>query len=69
MPENDFQVIEVQEGFIRDAAGNPVPGFKVYFTWGDGHKGMVEMQKGRASRERRDLLIEEEIAQQDALWG
>ena len=68
MPENDFQIVETEQGFVRNAAGNPVAGYKVWFTWGEGRKGMIEMPKERASRERRDALIEAEIARQDALW-
>ena len=69
MPENEFQVLQVNEISILDAAGNPTDAYRVYFTWGPGRKAHIDMLKDAATKETRDALIEAEITRQEALWG
>lgn len=69
MSENSFQILQVDEMTILDAARNPVPGYRVYFTWAADRKGHVDLPKLGATKDVRDRLIEEEIARQEALWG
>lgn len=69
MPENDYQILQVDETMLLDAAGNPRDGYKVWFIWPGGRKAHIEMLKEVATSELRDQLIEAEIARQEMLWG
>lgn len=69
MPENEYQIIQVNEISMLDAAGNPTDAYRVYFTWGLGRKAHVTMPKDRATKEIRDALIVAEIEKQEVLWG
>jgi len=69
MPENEFEILQVNEMSILDAAGNPTDALRVYFTWGPGRKAHIDMLKEAATQELRDILIEAVIAKHEALWG
>ncbi len=69
MAENLYHVEQVHEVTILDEARNPVAGYRVFFTWGIGRKGHVDIPKDRATKEVRDSLIEAEIIRQETLWS
>lgn len=69
MPENEYQITQVNEISMLDEAGNPVDGYRIYFTWGLGRRAHIDLPKDRATREVRDTLIIAEIERQEALWG
>jgi len=69
MPENEYHIKQINEMTILDAAGNPVDGYRIYFTWGLGRKAHIDMPKAEATKEMRDTLILAEIERQEALWG
>lgn len=69
MPENEYQIIDVQELTILDAAGNPVQAYRIYFTWGLGRKGHIEIVKTKVTSEEKERLITEEIDRQELLFG
>jgi hypothetical protein len=69
MPENSYQIVEVTEVTMMDAARNPVRGYRVYFTWGQGRQAHIEIERAKATKEMRDQLIEAEIARHEGLWS
>lgn len=69
MLENEYQITQINEMTILDEAGNPVEGYRIYFTWGLGRRAHIDLSKERASKEVRDALIAAEIERQEMLWG
>lgn len=69
MPANEYQITQVNEFTMLDEAGNPIAGYRVYFAWGLGRRGHVDIPKDRATQEVRNQLIMTEIERQEDLWG
>lgn len=68
MPENEYQITQVNEISMLDQAGNPTEAYRVYFTWGLGRRAHVDIPKDRATKDVRNILIEAEIERQETLW-
>ena len=69
MAENSYQVTNVQGVTILDEGEAPTAGYRIFFTWGAGRTGKIDMKRAAASRELRDSLILAEIARQEDLWA
>lgn len=69
MPENSYTVTQIDEMSVLDEARNPVQGFRVWFTFGEGQRGHVDIPLALATPERRDAAIEAYIDRANALWG
>lgn len=66
--EIGYQTTQVVLRSILDAGGNPIEAYRVFFNWGEGQKGYVDIPKDIASAESRDRMIRAEIERQSSLW-
>ena len=69
MPENGYTVTQIDEMSVLDEARNPVQGVRVWFTFGEGQRGHVDIPMTLATVERRDAMIQTYIDKVNALWG
>lgn len=75
MANGDYRITQVDEVTLLNAARNPVPGYRIYFTWGGGRTSSVDIFKSAveglspdAVTEVKDQAVGAEIARMDALW-
>jgi hypothetical protein len=69
MPDNEYTITQINEMSVLDAAGNPVQGFRVWFDFGEGQTGHIDLPLKIASPERREAAIQTYIDRAVALWG
>lgn len=68
MPENEYQVAQIDELSVLNVAGNPVPGVRIWFKFGVGQTGHVDIPNSVLTRERKEAAIQARIDAIMALW-
>ena len=68
MAENEYRVIQIDETTVLDAAKNPVPGVRAWFTFGDGQSGHIDIPLAVLTPERRETMIQAYIDRIQAIW-
>lgn len=69
MPENGYRVLQIDEMSVLDAARNPVPGQRIWFSFGDGQRGHVDIPNHLLTPERKEAMIQAYIDRVMALWS
>ncbi len=69
MSENDYNVTQIDETSVLDAAKNPVQGVRIWFAFGDGQSGHVDVPLAVLTPERRESMIQAYIDRIMAIWG
>ena len=69
MPDNEYRVSQIDEMSVLDEANNPTPGQRIWFRFGEGQRGHVDIPNRLLTAERRDAMIQAYIDMIMALWG
>lgn len=69
MPENEYTVVQIDEMHVLDAAKNPVPGQRIWFDFGEGQRGHVDIPNNVLTPKRKEAAIQSYIDKVMALWG
>lgn len=68
MPENNYQVTQIDETSVLDEAKNPVWGQRIWFRFNDGQRGHVDIPDHLLTPERKDAMIQAYIDRIMSIW-
>jgi hypothetical protein len=69
MPENGYQILQIDALSVLDAAKNPEPGQRIWFAFGEGQRGHVDIPDRLLTPQRKDAMIQAYVDKVMALWG